>query len=106
MMTSQEVRIFLEGRDVYAFDPETRKAVACITYGTDGRCLCRFVSGETDAGVYGFKDDSYWTRYETFRDGKTHVFRLEPQGPGVAQAWFEDGTKAFIQAHDAEIPDA
>jgi hypothetical protein len=28
------------------------------------------------------------------------VFRLVAKGPGVAQAYFEDGTIAFLQSHE------
>ncbi len=101
-MDATEVREFIEGRSVYGIDPQTREVVACIDYGTDGTCMARFVDGETDPGVYGFEGDTYWTRYETFRDGKRHVFRLEAKGPGVAQAYFEDGTIAFLQSHSAK----
>lgn len=103
-MNANEVREFLEGHSVYALDPQSREVVACIDYGTDGRCLARFSNGDTDGGVYGFKDDTYWTRYETFRNGKRHVFRLEARGQGVAQAYFADGTAAFLQSH-SENPD-
>lgn len=102
-MTADEVKEFLQGRSVYALDAETRTLAACIDYGTDGTCLARFVNGDTDPGVYGFEGDTYWTRYDTFREGKRHVFRLEYRGPGVAQAYFEDGTIAFLQSH-SETP--
>lgn len=103
-MNANAVKSFLEGRSVYALDPQTRAVAACIDYGLDGRCLARFVNGDTDAGVYGFEGDCYWTRYDTFRDGKRHVFRLESRGPGVAQAYFADGRIAFLQSH-SEHPD-
>ena len=99
-MTADEVRDFLEGHSVYALDPTTREVVACIDYGTDGTCLCRFVNGDSDKGVFGFEGDTYWTRYETFREGKRHVFRLERRGPRTAQAYFADGTIAFLQSHE------
>jgi hypothetical protein len=103
MMNTDEIRNFLEGRSVYALDPTTRVVAACIDYGTDGTCLARFTDGQNDPGVYGIEDDTYWTRYETFRDGKRHVFRLEARAPGVAQAYFADGTIAFLQSH-SEMP--
>ena len=99
-MNAQEIRAFLEGHSVYGLNPETQEVVACIDYHTDGTCLCRFANGETDKGVYGFEGDTYWTRYETFREGKRHVFRLIRKGEGVAQAYFADGTIAFLQSHE------
>ncbi|APE45650.1 hypothetical protein BOO69_18990 (plasmid) [Sulfitobacter alexandrii] len=101
-MNSEEIQTFLKGRSVYGLDPDTHEVVACIDYGTDGTCLCRFANGDTDKGVYGFEGDTYWTRYETFREGKRHAFRLERKGPGVAQAYFTDGRIAFLQSHDAK----
>lgn len=100
-MDSTEIRDFLEGHDVYALNPDTRETAACITYGRDGRCVAQFTDGQTDTGVWGIGEASYWTRYETFRDGKPHLFRLEARGPGVAQAYFADGTMALLQSHDA-----
>ena len=102
MLTPAEVRQFIEGRTVFAFDPAMRKPAAVVTYGTEGRCAMRMVSGETDQGRYGFDADCYWTRYDTFRGGQTHAFRLERLGPGVVQAWFATGTRAFVQSHDAK----
>jgi len=99
-MKADEVKQFLEGHSVFALDPETRQVAACIDYEVGGTCIARFVNGETDKGVYGFEGDTYWTRYETFRGGKRHVFRLVAKGPGVAQAYFEDGTIAFLQSHE------
>ncbi|MDF1728418.1 MAG: hypothetical protein P1U53_11785 [Sulfitobacter sp.] len=104
-MNADEVKEFLRGHSIYALDPETRKVAACIDYRTDGTCFVRFVNGDTDKGVYGFEGDTYWTRYETFREGKRHAFRLVAQGPGVAQAYFQDGTIAFLQSYEETPPD-
>jgi hypothetical protein len=103
MMNADEVRLFLEGRKIYCFQPETRALFAVIDYESDGRCAARFSSGEADAGVYGFDGESYWTRYETFRSGEIHAFHLRKLGPGIAQAYFTDGTKAFLQSHSADL---
>ncbi|WP_417410939.1 hypothetical protein [Hoeflea sp.] len=102
-MDADDVRHFLEGRTIYCFQPETRSLVAVIDYGPDGRCAARFSSGEADTGVYGFDGASYWTRYKTFRDGQTHAFHLRELGPGIAQAYFADGTKAFIQSQSSDL---
>lgn len=103
MLTADEVKLFLEGRDVYSFDPEAKELAAVIHYGVDGHCHVRFADGGTDKGVYGFEGDSYWTRYEYFRNGERHRFDLKPRGPGIAQAYFADGTIAFLQAHSMDL---
>ena len=102
-MDADDVRLFLEGHTIYCFQPETLSLVAVIDYQTDGRCAARFSSGEADTGVYGFDGASYWTRYETFREGQTHAFHLRALGPGIAQAYFIDGTKAFLQSQSADL---
>lgn len=102
-MNGTEVMAFLKGQRVYGLDPQSRKVAASIDYAPDGTCLARFVDGRLDAGVWGIEGDTYWTRYENFRDGKRHVFSLEPLGQGVAQAYFADGTIAFLQSH-SETP--
>lgn len=104
MMTEEDVRRFIAGRRVFNFDPETRAFAAEVEYRADGSCALRFATGETEAGVYGFEGDSYWTRYEAFRGGARHAFRLEPLGPGLAQAWFTTGARAFLQCHMPELP--
>jgi hypothetical protein len=103
MMNADDVRLFLEGRTIYCFQPETRALVAVIDYQSDGRCAARFSSGEEDTGVYGFDGASYWTRYQTFRNGQTHAFHLRKLGAGIAQAYFTDGTKAFLQSQSADL---
>lgn len=101
MLTPEQVRAFIEGHSVHGFDPFTRALSATVTYGRDGRCLLRFADGRQDQGDYGFAGDSYWTRYDQFREGKTHAFRLEELSPGVMQAWFTIGARAFVQSHSA-----
>ena len=103
MMNAEEVRRFCAGRRVFNFDHETRAFAAEVEYRADGSCALRFATGETEAGVYGFEGDSYWTRYEAFRGGVRHAFRLEPLGPGLAQAWFTTGARAFLQSHRREL---
>ncbi|MDW4499387.1 hypothetical protein R5H30_15440 [Sulfitobacter sp. D35] len=96
-MTPDEVRTFIEGHTLDALDPETGAVVASVHYGRDGRCRLEFADGRCEAGLYGFEGDTYWTRYETFRNGAHHAFRLEALAPGVAQAHFSDGRRAFLQ---------
>ena len=102
-MQADDVRRFLEGQKIYVFEPETRALVAVVDYASGGRCGFRFSTGDADVGVYGFDGDAYWTRYETFRNGETHFFHLKRLGPGIAQAYFADGTKAFLQAQTPDL---
>ncbi len=102
-MKADEVRQFLEGRKIYIFEPETRALVAVATYELGGRVSFEFSAGDADVGVYGFDGDGYWTRYEKFRDGERHVFHLEALGPGIAQAYFADGRKAFLQSQSRDL---
>lgn len=104
MMTEAEVRAFIAGRRVFNFDPETRDFAAEVVYGPDGRCALRFASGVEEGGVWGFEADAYWTRYDAFRGGERHAFRLEPLAPGLAQAWFTTGARAFLQSHSRDLP--
>ncbi len=56
-------------------------------------------------GEYGFEEDLYWTRYRRFRDGARHRFRLQSLAPGLAQAWFAGGARAFLQCHRDSLGD-
>jgi len=103
MMQADDVRRFLEGQEIYVFEPDTRTLVAVVNYEKGGRCAFRFSTGEADVGVYGFDGDAYWTRYEKFRNGETHSFNLKSLGPGIAQAYFIDGKKAFLQAQTTDL---
>lgn len=102
-MKAEDVRQFLEGREIHVFEPETHTLVAIVNYELGGHCAFRFSAGDSDIGVYGFEGDAYWTRYEKFRNGERHAFHLKSLGPGIAQAYFTDGTKAFLQAHSADL---
>jgi hypothetical protein len=103
MMIAQDVHCFIAERRVFSFDPETRAFLAEVTYGPQGRCILRFADGLEETGVYGFEGDTYWTRYAAFRGGQTHAFRLERLAPGLAQAWFTTGARAFLQSHRPEL---
>ncbi|MFT7059205.1 MAG: hypothetical protein ACJASV_001712 [Pseudorhodobacter sp.] len=103
MMQAEAVKLFLEGRKVYAFEPVARKVFAIVDYGLDGRCAVLFSTGKTDTGVYGFTGNAYWTRYEAFRSGESNAFHLKSLGPGIAQAYFTNGVKAFVQSHSADL---
>ncbi len=98
LMTAEQVRSFIGGRILQAVDPDSGEVVATVTYGPDGACTVAFANGDTDEGSYGFVDHFYWTRYRRFRDGTENRFALEPLGTGKAQAWHDDGRRAFIQA--------
>ena len=102
-MQADDVRRFLEGRKIYNFQPGPRTLFAVTDYGLDGRCAVRLSTGDTDIGIYGFDGDAYWTRYEKFRNGETHFFHLKSLGPGIAQAYFADGTQAFLQSQTADL---
>lgn len=106
LMTPGQVRRFLLGRQVHAFDPQTGTRVAMVEYQRDGTCTLHFATGETESGVYGFDGNSYWTRYDAFRGGKTNSFHLQARGPGVAQAHFTDGRRAYLQSHHPALPGA
>jgi hypothetical protein len=103
MMHADDVILFLEGRKIYVFEPDTHTLVAVVDYELGGRCAVQFSAGDADVGVYGFDGDAYWTRYEKFRNGETHVFHLKSLGPGIAQAYFADGTKAFLQSQSTDL---
>lgn len=98
LMTADQVRSFIGGNVLQALDPVTGEVVATVTYDRDGTCRFTFANGDTDEGHYGFVDHYYWTRYRRFRDGTENRFALEPLGAGRAQAWHDDGRRAFIQA--------
>ena len=103
MMDAQEVQAFIRGR-LHAFDPATGARVATVDYGPEGRCKLTFASGQAEAGVYGFEGDTYWTRYDRFRDGQRNGFRLERVSENIAQAWYTDGARAFLQSPVETLP--
>lgn len=102
MMTATEVRAFIEGRTVRAIDPATGQHVATVSYGPDGSCRMQPTTGApAEPGVYGFSGDLYWTRYAEFRGGETNRFTLVAEGPGRAQAWHDDGRRAYLLVHES-----
>ena len=97
MMTADEVQSFIRGATVRAIDPETEQMVATVSYLPDGTCqMARRGATAVEPGLYGFSDGLYWTRYAEFRDGTTNSFYLVEVGPGLAQAYFADGRRAFL----------
>ncbi|MEL7152410.1 MAG: hypothetical protein AAFN51_01155 [Pseudomonadota bacterium] len=96
-LTGDEVRAFLLGRALDCFDPQSGERVATIRYLEDGTCHARMADGSTDEGRYGFEDDLYWTQYKWFRNGGLYRFFLVKVDAVTCQAWFDDGTKAFLQ---------
>ncbi len=97
-LSAEEVRMFVFGKTLHAFDPDTLMRVATIYYRRDGTCQLTMENGDTDAGQYGFEEDQYWTRYNRFRDGVLHRFSLIRIDTHSAQAMYEDGSRAFIQS--------
>ena len=102
-LSEEDVRLFVFGQILHAFDPDTLTRVATIHYRRDWTCRVTMENGDTDAGQYGFEDDLYWTRYNQFRDGALHRFSLTRIDAHSAQAMFEDGTQAFIQSSLAQL---
>lgn len=103
-LSAAELRRFLEGRRLYAFDPVSRAQVAQVTYAPGGICHARFTDGTKDSGAYGFKEATYWTQYTRFRAGQRSEFYLTWHGDQIAQAWHSDGRMAFLQSPLSELP--
>lgn len=97
-MNEAELHAYVYGKTLYAFEPDTLLDGANVTYNTDGTCTAVLPDGTTDNGVYALEGDTYWTRYENFRDGTTNRFRLTLIGDEVAQAYYTDGRRAFVQS--------
>jgi len=105
MMTPDDVRRFLTGRTLHAFDPETGARAASVTYHPDGTCALSFAGGAEEGGLWGLDGDTYWTRYDRFRGGEKNGFRLERLAEDIAQAWHVDGSRAFIQTPLEGLPE-
>lgn len=102
-MNAAELQAFVLGRRLFAFEPETLKNVAQVTYQPDGNCIALFIDGTSDKGQYGFSKASYWTRYARFRNGETNRFYLTLIRPDIAQAYHVDGRPAFLQSPLASL---
>lgn len=102
-LSPDAVRTFIFGRALYAFDPETGARAAKIDYRADGTCHVTMADGSLDNGVYGFQEACYWTQYRQFRDGVRHHFYLMQIDEHTAQAYFADGTRAFLQTPKAQL---
>lgn len=105
-LASEEIEDFLVGRPTYAFEPSTRRRVASVTYHSDGTCRTEFEAGGGDVGEWGIESCTYWTRYKAFRDGSKNVFFLKWVSRDVAQAYFENGTPAFLQSGQSALSEA
>jgi hypothetical protein len=102
MMSPAEVHDFIFGKTVQAINPDTMEVVAMITYNTDHTCRIEHLATKAvEAGVYGFTDAVYWTRYDAFRGGTTNNFALDSLAAGRAQAYYDDGRRAFLLVHTA-----
>jgi hypothetical protein len=99
------VKAFLMGHTIYSYNADTRLLGATITYQPDGTCTAEMADGSQDKGVWGLKGDTYWTRYDRFRDGTTNAFYLIEIAPQVMQAYFDDGRTAFIQTPLTTLPE-
>ncbi len=96
-LTGDEVKGFLLGRTLDCFHPGSEHIAATIEYKANGTCHAAMADGKTDEGRYGFERDLYWTQYSWFRDGGLFRFYLERIDDKTCQAYFEDGTIAFLQ---------
>lgn len=96
-MTEQEVYEFILGNSVDALDPDSLQTAANINYHADGSIKATFADGSTDTGQYGFTEHYYWTRYTKFRDGTLNEFYLVRSGVNEAQAYYKEGSRAFLQ---------
>ena len=95
-----EVSAFLSGRTLLVIDPETRATLGKVTYNGDGTCHAVMDGGQESPGNWGLTENGYWTQYTHFREGKRHAFTLVRVGGDMAQAYFADGRRAFLQAPD------
>jgi len=102
-MNEAELRAFLVGQTLFAFEPETFRNVAKVTYGADGTCSAVFADETRDSGRFGISGDVYWTRYSRFRQGETHRFFLVTVADDIAQAFHGDGRRAFLQSPHAKL---
>lgn len=105
ILNAAEIKRFLMGRPMYAFEPTTRARVAVVEYEPNGVCATQFEAGNGDNGIWGIDGDTYWTKYRVFRDGAKNVFYLQWVAPDVAQAYHEDGTRAFLQSKFTDLRD-
>lgn len=96
-LSEKEVKEFLFGQTINCFNPDSGALVATIEYLANGACRAAMDDGLTDDGRYGFDLNLYWTQYSWFRDGGLFRFFLEWVDDNTCQAYFEDGTKAFLQ---------
>ncbi len=102
-LSKEEVRQFLFNQTLHAFDPETLSMAATVEYREDWTCVASFSDGASDQGKYGFEDDYYWTQYTKFRNGEQFWFSLHRIDNLTAQAYYKDGTRAFIQSQKTRI---
>ena len=96
-LDADEVKAFLLGHVLDCFDPDTSAQAATIRYSVQGTCHAEMSDGQADEGRYGFERDMYWTQYKWFRGGGRYRFYLVKIDGVTCQAFFEDGTKAFLQ---------
>ncbi|MEP5731945.1 MAG: hypothetical protein ABJL67_21500 [Sulfitobacter sp.] len=102
-ISAQDLRAFMVGKTLHAFDPDSGERVASVTYMADGACVARFVDGIEDRGQYGLSGDTYWTKYTDFRAGQISEFYLVEVADQVAQAYHTDGRRAYLQSPLIEL---
>ncbi|WP_299732281.1 hypothetical protein [uncultured Tateyamaria sp.] len=102
-LRSKDIEAFLSNRTTYAFDPSTLKRVATVMYHPNGECSALFEAGGGDDGHWGIAGETYWTKYRAFRDGSKNVFYLEWVAKDVVQAYYIDGSRAFLQSGQSEL---
>lgn len=102
-LDAAEVRDFLLGKTIFAFDPVTKKRVAKIHYAQGRVCSALFDDGRVDTGTFGFEGDHYWTKYVNFRNGETNHFYLVSLASDLVQAYHIDGVQAFLQSPKSSL---
>lgn len=98
-----DLRGFLFGQTLHAFDPDLRERIATVCYETDGNCFVTFVDGTRDRGRFNLDGDIYSTCYEKFRSGETNAFYLVEVAPQITQAFHKNGKRAFLQSPLLEL---
>jgi len=96
-LRGEEVKQFLCGNTLECFSSKSGLLEASIEYRTNGTCFASFEDETTDEGQFGFEGDLYWTKYGWFRNGDLFRFFLQRVDNITCQAYFEDGSKAFLQ---------
>lgn len=103
MLDQKDLIEFLTAQTVYVFDPDTLGPVASVTYAEQGKVFMTHHDGRPDGGDWGIEGTFYWTRYDAFRGGSVNTFYLERVDAKTVQAYYRDGTRAFLQSHKVSL---